>query len=86
MTTIAKPRHNPPVMFNYESGDTVLRNGSQRAIAAKALSVGETSFAAMLGFVALLFGAVAPWAILGLEFLDFPAYPPAENGAAPDQG
>ena len=75
-----------PVMFNYESGDTVL--GMDRSAPLRqGLSVGETSFAAMLGFVALLFGAVAPWALLGLGiFWIFRRIRQPKAGAAPDQG
>jgi hypothetical protein len=54
-----------PVTFTYESGDTVL--GMDRSAPfRRGLSAGETSFSVMLGFIALLFGAAAPWALLGL--------------------
>jgi hypothetical protein len=54
-----------PVLFNYEAGDTVL--GMDRGTPLRrGLSTGASSFSAMLGFLALIIGAAAPWAILGL--------------------
>lgn len=54
-----------PVLFHYTPGDTVWgmdRNTPLR----QGLSTGADSFSAMLGIVALIIGAVAPWALLAL--------------------
>lgn len=54
-----------PVLFNYTPGDTVWgmdRNTPLR----QGLSTGGDSFSAMFGFLALVIGAVAPWALLAL--------------------
>jgi hypothetical protein len=57
-----------PVLFNYEAGDTVL--GMDRGTPLRqGLSTGVSSFSAMSGFLALIVGAVAPWALLGLGIL-----------------
>ncbi len=54
-----------PVLFNYTPGDTVW--GMDRTTPLRqGLSTGADSFSAMFGFLALVIGAVAPWALLVL--------------------
>ncbi len=53
-----------PVLFNYEPGDTLF-GMSRSSPLRQGLSTGQSSFAAMFAFLALLIGAAGPWLLAG---------------------